>query len=289
MRERRWTRALVAAICVAAPLTLQADGPVTLLMRSGEKVSGELASFDQSAIDIRDGSGARRPYQMREIVLIDFVGEANGMSNAELLAAQQAGNDHLLVPRRGPQARGRIADFVGEGGPDARVLFDTSGGRRDLRLNEVARIYVGAFTDKAYAAAGVRPPGTAEAGGPAELPGDLRLPATTRWLDTGLRVRQGERLGFDVSGKITLRGNEVEAGPAGALDGSRDGTAPLPNLPAGALIGRIDNGAPFGIGDQPSLNAPATGRLLIGINDGNTADNRGEYRVRISRAGSGYR
>ncbi len=283
MHERRGMLALVMAVVVALPAALMADGTVTLLMRSGEKVSGELASYDQSTIDIRDGAGARRSFQMREVVLIDFVGEASGMPNSELIAAQQAGGDHLLVPRRGPQLRGRIGDFVGEGGPDARVLFDTGNGRREVKVDTVARIYVGAFTDQAYAAAGVKPPVTVDPGGPTEVPGVITLPGTTKWLDTGLRVRRGEQIGISASGKITLRGGDVEAGPAGAFDGSRDGGAPLPGLPAGALIGRIDSGPPFGIGDQPSIVAPTAGRLMIGVNDGNTADNRGEYKVRITR------
>jgi hypothetical protein len=274
--------ALVMVVVVAIPAALRGDGTVTLLMRSGEKVSGELASYDQSTIDLRDGGGARRSFQMREVVLIDFVGEASGMPNGELIAAQQAGGDHLLVPRRGPQLRGRIGDFVGEGGPDARVLFDTGNGRRDVKVDTVARIYVGAFTDQAYTAAGVARPPTGDSGSPVVTPGELTLPATTKWLDTGVRVRRGEQIGISASGRITLRGGDVEAGPAGALDGSRDGGAPLPGLPAGALIGRIDNGAPFGIGDQPSIAAPASGRLMVGVNDGNTADNRGEFKVRIT-------
>jgi hypothetical protein len=63
--------------------------------------------------------------------------------------------------------------------------------------------------------------------------------------------------------------------------------APLPTSLAGALIGRIGNGRPFGIGNQTSIPAPAAGQLFLGINDGQLDDNSGEFRVEITRSGTG--
>jgi hypothetical protein len=55
-------------------------------------------------------------------------------------------------------------------------------------------------------------------------------------------------------------------------------------VPAGALIGRVGQGRPFGIGDQrQSLGMPGAGPLWLGINDDNCGDNRGEFRVQITR------
>jgi hypothetical protein len=41
----------------------------------------------------------------------------------------------------------------------------------------------------------------------------------------------------------------------------------------------------FAIGEQASLTVQETGQLFLGINDDETGDNRGEFRVKIQRAG----
>ena len=54
----------------------------------------------------------------------------------------------------------------------------------------------------------------------------------------------------------------ISAGPsARTLAGRTTPNAPIPGALAGALIGRIDNGRPFGIGNQTSIVAPASGLL----------------------------
>jgi hypothetical protein len=58
--------------------------------------------------------------------------------------------------------------------------------------------------------------------------------------------------------------------------------APLPRQFAGALIGRIDNGQPFGIGNQASLRMPASGILYLGVNDDIVSDNSGQFDVVVS-------
>ncbi len=57
--------------------------------------------------------------------------------------------------------------------------------------------------------------------------------------------------------------------------------APLPQVFAGALIGRVGNGAPFGVGNQTSIRAPGNGPLFLGINDDNVGDNAGQFQVSI--------
>jgi len=63
------------------------------------------------------------------------------------------------------------------------------------------------------------------------------------------------------------------------VKGSYTPGAPLPNALMGALIGRIGNSAPFGIGDQSSFTAPASGMLFLRVNDDNLSDNAGEFAV----------
>lgn len=117
----------------------------------------------------------------------------------------------------------------------------------------------------------------------------MSVPADGRWVDTGLRVEQGEPVNFNTRGTVSLRGDGYDAGPAGVGDGHRARRSQVPDVPVGALIGRIDNGRPFAIGDQPTVNMPDSGRLFLAVNDDETGDNSGEFRVRVfSRRSGGY-
>jgi hypothetical protein len=79
------------------------------------------------------------------------------------------------------------------------------------------------------------------------------------------------------------------ATPAGAKSGRYAPRSPLPSSLAGALIGRVGNGPPFGIGDQRSFPAPATGLLYLTVNDDEKNDNSGEFGVTIATNTSPYR
>ena len=110
------------------------------------------------------------------------------------------------------------------------------------------------------------------------------VPSTNQWTSTGIHVNQGDRLQFQSSGEIQLRPANFNdrAGTAGSLQGRTAPNSPLPKALAGALIGRIDSGPAFGIGNQTTIVAPATGTLYLGINDDVLTDNSGEFRVTIS-------
>jgi hypothetical protein len=93
-------------------------------------------------------------------------------------------------------------------------------------------------------------------------------------------------LNFTASGEIQLSADNNDTATAAGSSQRKAAGAPLPNANAGALIGRVGpNGPVFAIGDQASLTVQETGQLFLGINDDETGDNRGEYRVKIQRAG----
>jgi hypothetical protein len=109
------------------------------------------------------------------------------------------------------------------------------------------------------------------------------VPATRQWTPTSISVRQGDRIHIETTGEIRWTANDRDrARSAGSLDLKKTPGAPLPNAFAGALIGRIDGGQPFGIGDQTSIAAPASGLLYLGINDDGVGDNSGQFQVVIS-------
>ena len=115
--------------------------------------------------------------------------------------------------------------------------------------------------------------------------GTFTVAANRQWTPTGIRVNQGEVLRFTSSGEIRFTGNaDDRAGVAGSPAHKFVSGAPLPTALAGALIGRIDSGLPFGIGDQTSITIPATGLLYLGTNDDNVSDNSGQFQVVISSA-----
>ena len=126
-----------------------------------------------------------------------------------------------------------------------------------------------------------------EAGGPLNESGastPLVVPAEDRWTNTGIAVNAGDRLRFSANGTIGMsEGGGDLADPAGARSGRRAANAPMPNAPAGALIGRIGNGAPFLIGSNTGpIAAPQAGRLYLGVNDDHLPDNSGEFRVTVT-------
>ena len=113
--------------------------------------------------------------------------------------------------------------------------------------------------------------------------GTFIVAANRQWTPTGIRVNQGDVLRFTSTGEIRFTGDPNDrAGVAGSPAHKFVSGAPLPNALAGALIGRIDNGLPFGIGDQTSITVPASGLLYLGTNDDNVSDNSGQFQVVIS-------
>jgi hypothetical protein len=129
----------------------------------------------------------------------------------------------------------------------------------------------------------VTPREVAELSGAATSGNLIRVDARDQWTDSGILVRAGDDLLFDSTGTIQLSsGDRDVASPAGAYTGRTAPQAPIPSVPAGALVARIGNGRPFAVGDQRSIRAPGSGRLYLGINDDYLGDNSGEFRVNIT-------
>lgn len=101
-------------------------------------------------------------------------------------------------------------------------------------------------------------------------------------VDTGINVRAGDTITISAEGQIRLSRNGRDfATAAGSTTGRRAANAPIPNAPAGALIGRIGDSNPVVIGERRTFRAPRSGRLYLGINDDYFDDNTGQYNVMI--------
>jgi len=108
------------------------------------------------------------------------------------------------------------------------------------------------------------------------------VPGTKDWTETGFEVKLGDVLQITAEGTITWKSEGREKCDAnGAVPYAGGGKRPMQGAQAGALIARIgENSAEwFLIGTERTLIAGASGKLFFGINDGNTGDNDGHYRV----------
>jgi hypothetical protein len=269
----------VALVGAVAVVTAQQDWQqgyrVTVVLRDGARHEGASPVYrlDRGQLVIRTGQDEEPRIPAERIAHIELAGQQPKVDQLQRAAP------HLLVMRDGNQVRGRLVE-LGHEQPENRkspylVIFQTEHGQeRRLNADQVARVY---FADPATTPAVVAPEGE---GGQV-----LRLSAQQLWTATGMMVQRGETVRFQSAGQIQLSQDpEDVAQPAGSLRQRVAGPgAPMPNVFAGALIGRIANGPPFAIGNQTSVQMPAAGQLFLGINDSNLQDNSGEFAVRVIR------
>jgi hypothetical protein len=266
-------RTVLSAFCAAAMLVTgvaYAQDSATLTLRSGEKVSGQLIDLGGVGYTIRV-SGSERQIPQNDVAVIDFTGAA--MSDADW--AKFTGPS-VVVLRNGQTLNASLYDI---GGTSPLVLrIRTSDGDREIASTEVARIIV-AKPDNVVGTSGSSPTFVPT---PA-VPGAIAVTASQPWTSTGRSVRKGQTLSFTTTGEIQLSDNADDIANA---DGSKSAryaaNAPMRNVLAGALIGRIGpNGQPFAIGNMATIVAPASGVLYLGVNDDGFGDNRGSFQVVI--------
>jgi hypothetical protein len=124
--------------------------------------------------------------------------------------------------------------------------------------------------------------------GPLVTPGygtyTFSIAGNSVWIDTGIDVYYGQAVAVVAQGQLYWKKNSAEwCGPDGAPGTGKGFWKPVPACNTGALIGRIGESSAytFPIGSQRYFQAPATGRLYLGINDDNTFDNQGGFQVAI--------
>lgn len=109
----------------------------------------------------------------------------------------------------------------------------------------------------------------------------VSVSASRPWTGTGIELRRGQEVYFDAGGQVRW-GKDRKDGPAGERNSPRNPGRPIPNRPGAALIGRIDDGDPFFIGDEKGpLRVRDSGQLYLGLNDDYLQDNSGEFRVTV--------
>jgi hypothetical protein len=249
---------------MATALPLAAQEPATLVLRSGERLSGELVDLGGVGFTLRV-NGQDRQIDAGQVAAVEFVG---GAPNADMRARLNSGRS-LVVLRSGEVVEGSLTDIGGT--RPLRITVTTPGGQRDFTSGDVAQIFYAG--PSAVATSGQAPGDTVPAG-------DVRVDANRDWTDAGITVRRGDRLTVNPNGNVNLA-NGISAGVTGT-SAIPSNNFPLPNAPAGALIARVGNSRPFLVGGQNSIVMPANGRLYFGVNDDNHADNNGFFTVGVA-------
>ncbi|MGO9082572.1 MAG: hypothetical protein ACLQDY_26690 [Streptosporangiaceae bacterium] len=119
---------------------------------------------------------------------------------------------------------------------------------------------------------------------------DFTVPGTQKWTDTGVTLTAGDTLGITAAGQVYIdpsypQGPDGDPSCTPAVNYSAaSATFPAPNLACWSLVGRIGNGPPFEVGSSTSVTA-SSGRLYLGVNDGDFSDNSGSWNVRIKIGG----
>jgi hypothetical protein len=279
---------LVAVLSVAIALWAAERG--TFILRNGQRESGVLSAHTESRAnlfngffnlgDMPGGTGNLREkaFPQDQVAVIDLAG---GQPSVEELSQlnRMNGQPHLLVMRGGRSVPGRFDNIVG----GDTVVF----ANQRYAVRDVARVYLDIDAAKTIFNVRPDPPALGNDRGQADQSdgAGIRVFAKRPWTDTGVTVRRGQRIRFLSTGQIWFAElDSAVAGPDGnpSFRGRRR-DYPVPDAPVGALVGRIGDGRPFGIGSQTQpLVMPDDGVLYLGVNDANYDDNRGAFRVEIT-------
>jgi hypothetical protein len=260
-------RTVLSAFCATLLATgiAIAQSSATLTLRSGEKVSGDLIDLGGVGYTVRV-SGNERQIPQNDVAVIDFTGGT--MTDADW--AKFTGGTQIVL-RSGQTIDGQLIDIGGTS--PLRLSIRTGSGERDLSSNDVARIVI-SRPDNVAGTTGVTPTTPA-------VPGAVTVHGNQPWTSTGRTVRRGQSLTFTSTGEIQLSDDPNDLADAnGAKSARYAANAPMKQVLAGALIGRIGNGAPFAIGNQ-TITMPASGVLFLGVNDDGFPDNKGNFQVVI--------
>jgi hypothetical protein len=288
-------RFLVAALLTIFGAVAIAQQPATLVLRDGQRVSGQLLYKGGGEVGLRIGSQDRW-FPFNQIAIIAFV--PGDPSAAELRQLPETDRNpdlelHQYVTRDGAVNRAKLYHITPGG---EMVTFDAPSGRREVSSSQLARIYISPGAARSLYADVL-----AGKGGQGSDPGSFEgvnrtvsVPADQAWTDTGLTVRRGDRVAFRANGEVRLmRPNETDivANPNGSdirADAARSprrgvGGVAVPSMGLGGLVARIGNGEPFPIGTRSEpISMGDSGRLMLGINAESFEGNRGAYTVDIA-------
>jgi hypothetical protein len=290
-------RRLISSAVVFAALGSYAfadPARATFVLTDGERKSGKVVFHTESRENLIDNhlnlgtdDGREITFPVDQVAVIDFSGGRPGQTELQALPADNS--THLLVLRNGSSQQGHLVNLIGG---DTLRWRAANGQEQPYPITDVARVYLNPssartvfnFTPAAPATTATATSGTIATSGQPTVLRTITVPGTRQWNDTGITVTANEMISFRTSGQVSfMRGANSAAGPDGN-EKFRHPNYPVPSAPVGALIGRVGNSAPFAIGSQTQpIAMPASGQLMLGVNDDNYGDNSGAFTVVVAR------
>ena len=260
---------------LAIPTISRAQERATLTLRSGETIRCELMDLGGAGFTVKV-NGTERQIPTNDVAVIDFGAATMRDADWEKIPRGRP----VVMLKNGENVLGRLVDIGGSS--PLRMTIATTSGNRDIPSNEIARVIlarpsnVPAGSDSGNSSNSALAPATGSG---------IRVSPKQAWTATGLSVKKDEMLSFNANGEIQLSGDSNDVATAfGSKSGRKAAHSPLPNVLAGALIGRIGStGQPCAIGSGVTIKMPADGYLFLGVNDDGFEDNLGEFRVDIGR------
>jgi len=281
------SRRFISAVALVAGLGMYALAAeqATFVLNNGERRTGELSASGPDAANFVNGQLTLngQPIPLDQVAVIDLTG--GGAPPSIELSRVPATGGQAVVMKSGHSEGGKFVNIVRG---DTLLWQDHNGQQQQYSLRDVTRIYLNSTNAHAAYNAPASSSGSTPApvgtSGQAQAPaGGVRVNANA-WTETGITVKAGDMVSFQASGEITFGQSQGQtAGPDGNPAGHSP-NYPVPALNVGTLIGKVGGGAPFGIGTntQP-IRMPASGRLMLGVNDNELKDNGGYFTVAITK------
>ncbi len=260
MKTRSFARSLVAVALVVS-LGVVALGDV-IRLKDGQVIRGEIVAFRDQQFTVLVGRGergrrSRMTIYMEDVESIEFDATAGGDTSGTTTGAQEeeaVSRPEPIRPQPTPTPRP----------VDPRPSGSQTGGTSvpSTRPTSPGTSTPAGGTDSAF------------------FPDRDRVRADNTangWTDSGLMVRRGQRLRVSATGRVSL-GQGRFSTPTG-LPRVMDTEKLMRNEPTGGLIAVVgdDNDEFIFIGANREFYAPRDGRLFLGVNEGNLADNTGTY------------
>jgi len=272
-------RLLIAIALVCAAVPTSAAELATVVLQDGSRHRGELLSHgaDQRNIiddlfSLRTGS-KDQTFPLDRIAFIDFGG--GDPTEADLRLSKDGGT-HLLVLRSGYSQPGRLVNVVRG---DTLQWRNEAGAMQEYAVRDVARVVMNA---------GTKGRGTpqltegAPSGDEAGSRTSVRVAANERWSTTNVRVRKGDRVAFSASGQVQVSPDAAHTSGPDGNPAVPKGKVPVAEMSVGGLIGRVGLSDPFPIGsNREPITMPENGLLMLGVNDTEFGDNRGDFTVTV--------
>src|SRR4029450_4197127 len=165
---------LAAATVFALVVSTQAQENSTLVLRSGEKVTGQLVDMGGTGFTVRV-NGQERQIPTNDVSVIDFTGSGD-VSDTDL--NRVSGGARTVFLREGQAIDGQLYDIAGTS--PLRITLKTSSGERELSSSEIGRLVLSRPANSvATSGTSSSTPGIPDGTG-------VAVPGNAAWTPTGL-------------------------------------------------------------------------------------------------------